>query len=245
MRRLAMVTVWLLVGQAVWFTIFWCLLHVPESSVWMLVLSAVLALALVAFGGAVLAGGSAAWDLTRPPVAALAGSVRHVPAAIAALLLFGACWWATGVIFDWHTSIAGQIDAWVIARTGRPNARGVHFAIFWLTMTVRWSIGLTLASSVLASLITIGRATFTRANWLISALVPSRWLAVTFWFVLLVAIPWDLLDWRPAKLGLAAEPWFVAAKLSAIAVAMTVGWALVLRMGHGAAENVATEAQRS
>ncbi len=37
---------------------------------------------------------------------------------------------------------------------------------------------------------------------------------------------------RPAKLGLAAEPWFVAAKLSAIAVAMTVGWALVLRMGH-------------
>jgi len=236
-RRLVIVTAWLLVGQAVWFTIFWGLLHVPESSVWMLALSAVLALALVAIGSAVLAGGSAAWDLTRPPVAALRGSVRHIPAAIAAVLLFGACWWATGVIFDWHTSIAGQIDAWVIARTGRPNARGVHFAIFWLTMAVRWSIGLTLASSVLASLITIGRATFTRASWLVSALVPSRWLAVTFWFVLLVAIPWHLVDWRPAKLGLAAEPWFVAAKLSAIAVAMTVGWALVLRGGHRATEN--------
>jgi hypothetical protein len=164
--------------------------------------------------------------------------VRHVHAAIAAVLLFGGCWWATGVIFDWHTSIAGQIDAWVIARTGRPNARGVHFAIFWLTMTVRWSIGLTLASSVLASLITIGRATFTHANWLISALVPSRWLAVTFWFVLLVAIPWHLVDWRPAKLGLAAEPWFVAAKLALIAVAMAVGVALVLRGGHGASEKM-------
>ena len=45
MRRLAIVTAWLLVGQAVWLTIFWGLLHVPESSVWMLALSAVLALA--------------------------------------------------------------------------------------------------------------------------------------------------------------------------------------------------------
>src|SRR5688500_9514405 len=130
-----------------WFAIFWSLLHVHESSVWMLALSAGLALALVEAGGGALARVSAAWDLARPPVAALPSSVRHVPAAIAAVLLFGACWWATGVIFDWHTRIAGQIDAWVIARTGRPNARGVHFAIFWLTMTVRWSIGLTLASS--------------------------------------------------------------------------------------------------
>ena len=235
-RRLAIVTAWLLLGQAVWFAIFWGLLHVPESSVWMLALSIVLALALVAFGGAVLAGGSAAWDLTRSPVAALLGGVRHVPASIAAVLLFGACWWTTGAIFDWHTSIAGQIDAWVIARTGRPNARGVHFTIFWLTMIVRWSLGLTLASSLLASLVTLGSATLTQAGWLVSALVPSRWLAVTFWFVLLVAIPWHLVDWRPANLSLAAEPWFVTAKLGAIAVAMAVGWALVLRMGHGAAE---------
>ena len=147
-RRLAIVTAWLLVGEAVWLTIFWGLLHVPESSVWMLGLSAVLALALVAFGGAVLAGGSAAWDLTRPPVAALSGSVRYVRRRSLAVLLFGAIWWVDGRRSSTGTpSIAGQIDAWVIARTGRPNARGIHFAIFWLTMTVRWSIGLTLASS--------------------------------------------------------------------------------------------------
>lgn len=236
-RRLALITAWLLCGAAVWLATFWGLLHVPESSVWMLALSAVLALMLVAIAGAVLAGATAAWDLERPPTRALSRGVRHIPAAVAAGLLFGAIWWVTGVVFDWHSSIAGQIDAWVIARTGRPNARGIHFAIFWLTMTVRWALGLTLASALLASLVSAGRATVTQADWLVSALVPSRWLAVTFWFVLLVAIPWHLVDWRPATLSLAAEPWFVAAKLSAIAVAMTLGWALVLRGGHRAAEN--------
>ena len=149
-RRLAIVAAWLLVGHAVWLAIFWGLLHVPESSVWMLALSAVLALALVVVGGAVLAGASAAWDLARPPLGGAAGR-----RAVTCRRRWRPCCrsarsgGSTGVVFDWHTGIAGQIDAWVIARTGRPNARGIHFAIFWLTMTVRWSIGLTLASSLL------------------------------------------------------------------------------------------------
>ena len=54
--RLAIISAWLLVGTAAWFAIFWGLLHVPESSVWMLALSAVLALALVVIAGAVPAG---------------------------------------------------------------------------------------------------------------------------------------------------------------------------------------------
>ena len=231
-RRLAIIAAWLLVGDALWLGLFWGLLHVPESSVWMLALSALLAVTLIVVGGALVAGASAAWDMARPPLGALMGGVRYVPAALVAVLSFGAIWWITGVVFDWHTAIAGQIDAWVIARTGRPNARGIHFAIFWLTMTLRWSIGLTLASALLASLVTAGRATFTHSGWLVAALVPSRWLAITFWFVLLVAIPWHLVDWRPVKLSLGVEAWFVAAKLSAIAVAMAVGWALVLRLGH-------------
>lgn len=236
-RRLALIAAWLLGGAAVWLATFWGLLHVPESSAWMLALSALLALMLLAIAGTVLAGATAAWDLACPPTRALSRGLRHIPAAVAAGLLFGAIWWVTGVVFDWHTGIAGQIDAWVIARTGRPNARGIHFAIFWLTMTVRWALGLTLASALLASLVTTGRTTVTHAGWLVSALIPSRWLAVTFWFVLLVAIPWHLVDWRPARLSLGIEPWFVGAKIGAIAGAMAVGWALVLRVGHGATEN--------
>ncbi len=234
--RLAIISAWLLAGSATWFAIFWGLLHVPESSVWMLALSAVLVLALVVVAGAVLAGASAAWDLARPPAHGLRAGVRTIPAALAAALLFGAIWWLTGLVFEWHTGIAGQIDAWVIARTGRPNARWIHFTIFWVTLWVRWSIGLALASSLLGAL-TTGAAALRDGAWLRSALVPTRWLTITFWFVLLVAIPWHLVDWRPARLSLGMEPWFVGAKLATIAAAMAVGWALVLRVGHGATEN--------
>jgi hypothetical protein len=244
-RRLAIVSAWLLGGNALWFAIFWGLLHVPESSVWMLALSAFLALVLIAVGGAVLAGASAAWDQVRPPAQSLLGGARLVPAALAAALLFGVVWWLTGVVFDWHTRIAGQIDAWVIARTGRPNARWIHFTIFWVTLWVRWSIGLTLASSLLAALVTDGAAALRSGARLRAALAPARWLTITFWFVLLVAIPWHLVVWRPARLSLAVEPWFVGAKLATIAVAMAMGWALVLRVGHGATEKSATEAQRT
>ena len=204
----------------------------------MLALSAVLALALVVVAGAVLAGASAAWDLDAPAGAWTAGRRSDLPAALAAALLFGAIWWLTGLVFEWHTGIAGQIDAWVIARTGRPNARWIHFTIFWADHCgVRWSIGLALASSLLGALTTAGAAALRDGAWLRSGLVPARWLAITFWFVLLVAIPWHLVDWRPARLSLGVEPWFVGAKLAAIAVAMAVGWALVLRAGHGATEN--------
>jgi hypothetical protein len=236
-RRLAIVSAWLLGGNVLWFANFWGLLHVPESSVWMLALSAFLALVLMAVGGAVLAGASAAWDLARPPAQALLGGARLVPAALAAALLFGVVWWLTGVVFDWHTRIAGQIDAWAIARTGRPNARWIHFTIFWLTLWVRWSIGLTLTSSLLASLTTAGAGAMKDGAWLRAALLPSRWLTITFWLVLLVAIPWHLVDWRPARVSLGLEPWFVGAKLTTIAVAMAVGWALVLRAGHGATKS--------
>ena len=235
-RRLAIITSWLLAGHALWLAIFWGLLQVPESSVWMLALSAGLALALIVVAGSLLAGASAAWDLGRPPAPALLSGVRCLPAALAAALLFGAIWWLTGVAFDWHTGIAGQIDAWVIARTGRSNTRWIHFAIFWATMFVRWTAGLTLSLTLLGATVAVGARALKSGTWLRSAAVPARWLAVTFWFVLLVAIPWHLVDWRPAKLSLAAEPWLVGLKLAAIAVAMAVGWALVLRVGHGATE---------
>jgi ACR3 family arsenite transporter len=33
-----------------------------------------------------------------------------------------------------------------------------------------------------------------------------------FLHVLLIAIPWHLVDWRPVKLSLGAEPWFVSGR---------------------------------
>ncbi len=237
-RRLAAVTLWLLAGHAAWLAIFWGLLHVPESSVWMLALSAALALVLVMLAATVTGGASAAWDPSRAIVPALRSGAGLMPAALAAALLFGVIWWMTGRVLDWHAGMAGQIDAWLIARTGRTDTRPVHFVIFWTATFVRWSLGLTLASSLLASIATSGRTAIARSSWLRAALTPSRWLALTFWFVLLVAIPWHLVDWRPARLSLSVEPWFVAAKFGAIAVSMAAGWALVLRAGHQATEKI-------
>lgn len=237
-RRLAAITLWLLVGHVAWLALFWGLLHVPESSVWMLTVSAALALGLVVLAATLTGGASAAWDTTHGVAPGLRRGVGLTPAVLAAAVVFGALWWVTGLVLEWHSGIAGQIDAWVIARTGRTDTRPVHFVIFWLTTFVRWSVGLTLASSLLAALATSGPRAATEGGWLRSVLAPSRWLALTFWFVLLVAIPWQLLDWRPARLSQGLEPWFVAAKFAAIAVSMAAGWALVLRAGHGATENI-------
>ena len=237
-RRLAAITLWLLVGHAAWVALFWGLLHVPESSVWMLAVSAAVALGLVVLAATLTGGASAAWDTTRGVTTGLRRGVGLAPAAVAAAVVFGALWWATGLVLEWHSGIAGQMDAWLIARTGRTDTRPVHFVIFWLAMFVRWSFGLTLASSLLAALATSGPRAATEDGWLRSVLAPSRWLALTFWFVLLVAIPWHLVDWRPARLSLGLEPWFVAAKFSAIAVSMAAGWALVLRAGHGATKKI-------
>lgn len=237
-RRLAAITLWLLVGHTAWLALFWGLLHVPESSAWMLAVSAALALGLVVLAATLTGGASAAWDTTRGVAPGLWRGVGLAPAALAAAVVFGALWWVTGLVLEWHSGIAGQIDAWVIARTGRTDTRPVHFVIVWLTTFVRWSVGLTLASSLLAALATSGPRAATEGGWLRSALTPSRWLALTFWFVLLVAIPWQLVDWRPARLSLGLEPWFVAAKFAVIAVSMAAGWALVLRAGHRATEKI-------
>lgn len=234
--RLASIAAWLLAGHGLWVALFWGLLQVPESSVWMLALSAVLAIVLVVLAAVLQSGASSAWQIDRAVVPALVSGSRRADAAILAALVFGALWWATEALLTWHAGVAGQIDAAYIARTGRSQTQWIHATFFWLVMFLRWTVGLTLAVSLLASAVAGGRAVLRSGAWVRSAIAPRSWLAVTFWFVLLVAIPWHLVDWRPRLLSLGAEPWFVGAKLALVAVAMAVGWALVLQAGHGAAE---------
>ncbi len=228
-RRLALVASWLCAGHAAWLALFWGLLQVPESSLWALGLSAAIALLLVALGAAIHAGASAAWQADWF-AAGLGAGVSRLHAALAAGLVFGAIWWMTAALMAWHTGVSGQIDAIYIARTGRAGTGWIHAAIFWGVMFVRWSVGLTLAVSLLAALVADGTSASGRAVAR-TALSPRHFLAVTFWLVLLVAIPWHLASWRPARVGVAAEPWLVAARLAAVALAMSTGWALVLRVG--------------
>ncbi len=231
MRRLGFVAAWLLAGHALWLALFWGLLQVPESSAWMLALSAAVSITLVAVAAAVHSGSAAAWRLDQPFISALVAGVKRPQAALLPAVVFGLLWWVTQLLLEWYAGVRGQIDAAYIARTGRSQTAWIHAAVFWAVMFVRWSLGLSLAVALLARLAGLASAA-AGAAWWRRALTPRVWLEVTFWFVLLVAIPWHLVDWRPHTLSLGIEPWFVGAKLTLVALAMASGWALVLRAGR-------------
>jgi hypothetical protein len=235
-RRLALISLWLLGGHAAWLALFWGLLQVPESSIWMLALSATLVVVLVVLAASLHAGALAAWDEARPAGQALLSGGRHVVPCLLATLLFGLIWWTTGALLEWHTRVSGQIDAAFIARTGRTNTAWIHAAIVWTVALVRWSLGLTLAVSLLGALVAGGVRAAASVSWLRAAFRPRRLLTVTACFALLVALPWSIVDWRPKALALGVEPWFVGTKFIVLAATMAAGWSLVLRAGRVEAE---------
>lgn len=231
-RRLAAITLWLLTGHAVGLAAFWGLLQVPESSIWTLALSALLVVALAGLALAVHAGAMTAWDDRVPVARGLLAGVRHAGGCLLAAALFGLIWWLTGALLDWHTRMAGQIDAAYIARAGRGNTAWIHTTIIWLVAVLRWSVGLTISITLLGTMVAGGIRHATTVTWLKAATEPRRWLTITACFALLVALPWAAVDWRPAKVSLGLEPWFVAAKLALIATLAAAGWALALRAGR-------------
>jgi len=228
--RLAVIASWLLGGHLVLLAIFWGLLTVPESSVLMLGLSAVAVVALVVVAATIHAGAMAAWQHENGLVRTLLTGIRHAPAFLLAAFLFWVIWVVTGWLLAWHASVAGQIDAMLIVRTGSPRTGWLHALVFWGLQFVRWPLALTLSLTLLSAVVRGGFGALRDTRWLRSALRPARWLLITVWLLLLIVLPWQSVDWRPAGLALALEPWFVAVKLGLIAVAAAVGWALILRI---------------
>src|SRR5262249_730224 len=124
----------------------------------------------------------------------------------------------------------GQLDAWIIARTGKSDTARLHASILWLLWFFRWGLGLTLALSLAAWAARDGLRTLASVRWLASGLNPKRWLGVTALVGIGIAVPWHQVYWRPEKLSVGAEPWFVGAKLTAIVVVMALAYALTLRV---------------
>lgn len=231
-RRLAAITAWLLVGDAVVFSLFWMLLQVPESSTLMLALSATLGLLVVLGSAVVQSAAMGAWNTDVTVSVGLRTGARRALAALLAAALFALLWWLTDHAFDWHARVSGQMDAAIIARTGSPSTAWLHATVRWLIVFVRWTLALTLAVSLLGALVAGGLPALGRTDWLRHALQPRRLILLTLWFAVLDVLPWRSLYWRPANMSLAVEPWFVVAKLTLIAMAMAAGWALVLREGR-------------
>jgi hypothetical protein len=228
--RLPIVAGWLIAGHAVAAGLFWALLQVPESSAVMLGVSVIVAALVIATLVWVLGGAAAAWRPDVPPARAALRGFVHAPAVVLGALVFALAWWLTREATVWHTAYAGQIDAWIIARTGKSDTARLHAGIFWALWFLRWGLGLTIALSLVAWVVRDGPRAAIGPRWLASALNPLRWLAVTALVGLGIALPWHFAYWRPARLPIDAEPWFVGAKLAAMLIAAAVAAALTLRV---------------
>ena len=228
-RRLAIAVVWLLLGETVAGAVFWTLLGVPESSGWTLGFSLLLSLLILAAVLWTIGGVFALWRRPEAPlVVALRGAPRHALYVAVGALLFFAVWWATARAIAWHQSYAGQIDAWIIARSGRSETKLLHDGIEWFIWTLRWGMGLTLALSLVADLVASGWPALGQARWVGRAFHPKRWVSVALLVGLTQVLPWHYVSWRPQRMNLGMEPWFVGAKLTAMAILSAVGAALMV-----------------
>jgi hypothetical protein len=229
-RRLPLVALWLIAGHAVAGGLFWLLLQVPESSSLMLAVSATIALLAVLVLVWTLGGALAAWRPEAGAGRAIVRGLAYAAPVILGALLFAFVYWLTEKASIWHAAYAGQLDAWIIARTGKSETARLHTWIFWLLWFFRWGLGLTLALSLAAWGVRDGLRTLASVRWLTSALNPMRWVAVTALVGMGIALPWHHVYWRPEKLSIGAEPWFLGAKLAIIVVAMALAYALTLRV---------------
>lgn len=226
--RVALATIWTLVGAAMTGGAYWMFLGTPESSVPALLASAllaILAIVLAAFtingGIEILARGLSGAGVLR----ALRATASVLPAAAIVLL----AWWVTTFIESWIAMRSGEIAAVFIARLGWSNIDPLLTTIRYVAIWVRWVIAALLAVSLMSSVLSIGWTALTEGAWLRRALRPRAVAAATVWFVVFIALPWMfLVPWRPQNLPPTwAEFAFIAAKLSLAAVLAATGAVLI------------------
>ena len=228
-RRVAAVAGWLVAGHALLGMLYWLLLQIPESNVWMLASSLLVLLALVWLAGVVEMTALLAFAVDGPMRDALSPALRRAWLIVLPCALFAATWWLTGAAASWHGRYAGQVDAAIIARTGWTGTAWLHEAADWLIAAVRWVIGVSLAAAFAAAL-AIGGLRGLHPRWAVRGL---RWrpLAVTAAAAAIgVWLPLQAAYWRPAFLAPNwMEPAFAAVKLAVLFVITQLAWTAVLR----------------
>jgi len=228
--RLALATLWILVGSAVTAGVYWLFLLTPESTVWTLMASAVLAVAALTMAGLTASGAIAMWWY-GPSKAGIRRALQATAGAIPAALIVWVLGWMATRAEAWVTIRNGQISAWFISQFGWADVSwlftGMHYAAEWL----RWVVAAMLAWSLLAGLVAVGWSALGDVAWLRRALRPRALVIATFWFVILIALPWMyLVPWRPKQIPASAMEFvFIVTKLSVSAIVFAVGVALMAR----------------
>lgn len=228
--RFLLATVWVLLGAALTAGVYWGFLITPESTIWTLMLSAVLAIVALAMAGltangtiAIVTGGGSVAGMTR----ALKAIPAVVPAALIALLI----WWITARGETWIAMRNGQISAWFIARFGWDDISWLFTTIRCLAQWLRWVITSLLSLSLLATVVTNGWKALAQFAWLRRAVHPRAIVVATLLFVALIALPWVyLVPWRPKGVPASSVEFaFIVAKLSLSAILVAIGAALIAR----------------
>jgi hypothetical protein len=226
--RLALATLWIMVGCVLTATVYWAFLITPESTVWALVMSAMLAIAAFALVGLTATGAIAMW-WHGASIAGVKRALNSVHGVIPAAVIVWLIWWLAHRVEVWMTMRSGPINAWFIARFGWGDMSWLFAAIGLAADWFRWVIAALLALSLMAGFVAIGWRALTQPAWVFRALRPRTIAAATLWFGALIALPWMyLVPWRPASLPpTSVEFAFIVAKLSLSAILLAVGAALV------------------
>ena len=234
--RFLLATLWVIAGSALTAGIYWAFLITPESTVWSLIASALLAIAALVRVGLTASGTIAMWS-HGPSAAGVRRAVGGVAGVIPAALVVWAAWWFTTHAELWVAMRNGQINAWFIARFGWADVSWLFTAVHRGAQWLRWVVGPMLALSLIAGFVAVGWPALGQAAWLRRALQPRALLAGTFWFVLLIALPWIyLVPWRPKRLPASSVEFaFIVAKLSVSAILFAVGTALIAYQASGPA----------
>jgi hypothetical protein len=229
MSRTRAIVAWLATGHLLLAGLYWLLLQVPESNVWMLASSAAIVVATVLLGGIIQSTAVLAWTSSEPMSAALTTGVRRGWLVVLPLAVFGCAWWLTGTAEGWLARHVGQIDAWIIATFGWTKTAGLHTGMAWVIAFVRYGIGTSLAVALLATLARQGLRG-AASPWLRRGLAWKPLAIVSA--VLFVGVwgPWQAAYWRPASLPPTwVQPAFAAVKLFVMYFVGNLAWAVVLR----------------
>ena len=226
--RVLLAAVWILVGSAITAGVYWGFLITPESTIWALIVSALLAIVTLAMIGVTANGALVILSQGVSP-AGLRRALAAVPNVIPAALIVLLVWWLTSRAETWVALRSGAINAWFIARFGWDDVSWLFSGVRYVAGWVRWVISALLALSLMGGIAAVGWQAIAQVAWLRRALRPRAVLAATLWFVALIALPWMfLVPWRPQNLPPSTiEFAFIVAKLSVSAVLFACGAALV------------------
>jgi hypothetical protein len=223
--RLLRTAAWLSAGAVIVFGLYWLLLNTPESNVVALASSVVLVLLMavaVAFFVNASLNVAAGVGLGQTLAAAARGVHWVVVTAVPAALL----WWAIVRADRWVLDHSGEINAWFIARFGWADISAIFKAEMWASRWLRWSLIPLVSLALLGALLDGGLAG-----------VVARWRRALGWrslaiaaasFVLLIAVPLPLVDWRPQLPATWVQPAVAAARLGAVAALWIAGATLLV-----------------